>query len=60
MGSSEGQSPFDGGFGGLSGAYRRISPNSKVPQEWGIKGVEKTFVNALNKISLTYHLDSMV
>jgi hypothetical protein len=35
-----GDSPLYQGFGG-------IPPNPKVPQDWGIKGVEKTFINAL-------------
>ena len=36
-----GQSP-------VAGPSLREGPASKVPQEWGFVGVEKTFVNALD------------
>jgi hypothetical protein len=38
MGSSEGQSPFDGGFGG-------VPQSQNSPKIGGYKGVEKGLVN---------------
>ncbi len=46
-GSAEGRSPFAGGMG--------VSPTSfKVPQDWGIQGVEKTLLNALDNGGFTW------
>jgi len=39
-GVQRGKAPSARGLGG-------VPPNLKVPQDWGIKGVEKAFVNAL-------------
>jgi hypothetical protein len=42
-----GAKPLFWGFGACPELVEGYPPDSKVPQDWGIKGVEKTFVNAL-------------